>query len=381
MQASSTSFKFIFLTFVCLTGFFVSLSEGVQAQIRAQESGQDLNIPEAHFEHASEQFKAAFKAEFGKEPSEKQISKALAQYKQSLANMPTLLGRSAGRDARLTANLNRSIEEHTGASFIELIDTQRINSIDELKKSVVSTLVKMEQPNGKIDGRKLILDPTVILKLKENTEIVFPEGTFSIDERKLMRIVEMAGQKLPAGLAFVGAGKDKTTLKIGDMGLTRGDVERLCFRNMTIDCQNDGLTDKRQGCLSLKLANVRVVRFDAGHGGCDIFSVRMGLIVHATDTEFVGGLGRSPGNGNVFDCRRILLGHFERCQFTGINYPIFRNLARRTNKVWMDNCRFDREYRGKQHAELKDCEFNVVLPRINWAPSKDTKVEKNFDIT
>jgi len=95
------------------------------------------------------------------------------------------------------------------------------------------------------------------------------------------------------------------------------------------------------------------------------------LIVHATDSEFAGGFGSSPGRGSVFDRCDIFLGYFERCSFSGIEYDLFRSLDRKSS-LWMDKCQFDRKYRANGSVELKDCKSNMKPPAIQWAPQEDT---------
>jgi len=110
------------------------------------------------------------------------------------------------------------------------------------------------------------------------------------------------------------------------------------------------------------------VRFDAGHGGCKSFSINDGIIVHATGCEFVGGHGRSPGHGSIFDSTDVCLGYFERCEFSGIKYDLFRSIKPRKSFLWMDDCKFDREYRANPAVQMKGCKFDFNPPALKWAP-------------
>ena len=220
-----------------------------------------------------------------------------------------------------------------------------------------------------MDGTLLEASSSLITQLNENTEIQFPVGSWSIDMQKLERVLRKANLSFPDSVSFTGQGKSKTTVTISDAEFTSRDLNNLCFRDMTIDCVNDAMLDKRQGSLTLRLDNVRLVRFDAGHGGCRLLRVNDGIIVHAIDTDFVGGFGRSPGNGDIFASSDVFLGHFENCSFRGIKYDLFRSIRSRQSQIWMDNCKFDRAYQPNPCVVLKDCDSNVVFRNVNWAPN------------
>ncbi len=153
------------------------------------------------------------------------------------------------------------------------------------------------------------------LKLSCGTVVRFGEGIHKLDESRLHpdRITAF-----PTDITLVGAGMDLTLLRIGDISL-RSDAVRLSFRNLTLDCENDGLFDMRTGKLICDLENVRVVRFDAGHGGPKVFSAREGCVARAVNCRFEGGYGRSPGAwGSFLLASDPILARFEGCTFDGI---------------------------------------------------------------
>ena len=339
----------------------------------AQKVPVPPKIPQELLDAAKKQFELAYKTANGKAPSAKETTKAMAVYTSAIGRLANDLGTRAGEEAKRMSNMRLGFDALDGPALIDVLTNVRFQSLSDFgfSKSKVVALAKPGMAINQLDGRLLVKDPTLVLKLEDNTEIFFPEGVYTIAEQKMSRILETAGKKFPVGIALVGAGKDKTTLKITDCGFARHDVSHLGFRDTTLDCENDGLFDKRQGSLTLRLSNVRLVRFDAGHGGCRSFSINDGLIVHATDSEFVGGFGRSPSNGDVFDRCDIFLGYFKRCRFSGIDYDLFRSIDR-NSCLWMDGCRFDREYRENDNVELKDCKFDMKPPAIEWAPQNDT---------
>ena len=329
-------------------------------------------LPKKMLAAAKLQFETAYAVEHGKPPSAATTAKAMKTYTAAVNSLATSLGTRAGQEAKRLANMRIGLDKLDGPSLIDVLDNMRFDKLGDFgfSKLRVVELAEPDMAINEMDGKMLVKDPNLVLKLKENTEIIFPAGAYTLDEQKLTMKLAGAKKKFPKGVAFVGSGKDKTTLKITDAGFTRFDVDRLSFRDMTIDCDNDGLFDKRQGSLTLRLSNVRLVRFDAGHGGCRLFSINDGLIVHATDSEFVGGHGRSPGNGDIFDSTDVFLGYFERCAFSGIKNDLFRAIRGRNSVLWMDECKFDHEPRANSSVELKGCKFEFKPPALEWVPQE-----------
>ncbi len=334
------------------------------------------NIPVEMLKLAEKNFEAAYKLEFGEDPPKDVVKKAMATYVRVVTSMPTQLGTREGQEAKRLGSLRKGFANLDGPALLDVLSEMRFDSLIAFgfTKPIVAKLAEPEMPINQFDGRALVKDPSLILDVEDNTEIVFPAGTYTLDERTIGRIISEAGKKFPEGITFVGDSKETTNLKLTNAGFTRRDVNCLGFRDMTIDCSNDGLFDKRQGTLVLRMSNVRLVRFDAGHGGCRLFSINDGLIVHAVDCEFIGGLGRSPGNGSIFDSSKILLGHFERCSFFGINYELFRAIRERSSLLWMDDCKFDRKYADNTSVKLKRCKTDAKVPAIEWSPQEDSKI-------
>ena len=103
----------------------------------------------------------------------------------------------------------------------------------------------------------------------------FPAGIHRLDERRLRG---PRGEPFPTDVTIEGAGMDATLLRLSDISIP-SDVERLTIRDLTLDCENDGLFDLRSGDASLDIAGVRIVRFDASHGGCRIFTGDRGTVL------------------------------------------------------------------------------------------------------
>ena len=177
---------------------------------------------------------------------------------------------------------------------------------------------------------------------------------------------------IPKDVTILGAGRDTTLLQMGDIG-SYEDIERITFRNISLDTQNDGLFDQRRGSLSIHLEAVRIVRFDAGHGGCQIFRTRGGTAVTAVDTEFMGGYGRNPGMARFLDGEPFL-GSFKNCVIELVNMGNLRSLDE--GQVHFEGCHFhleepDPRNWSNSRVSLAGCTYEVI-------PSDASDLKKNL---
>ena len=185
---------------------------------------------------------------------------------------------------------------------------------------------------GAVDGQAFV--ENVKARIDDGAVLTFGPGVYQLGESRLRGRGPKNG--IPKDVTIIGAGRDGTLLQIGDIG-SREDIERITFKNISLDAQNNGLFDQRKGSLSIHLEAVRIVRFDAGHGGCTIFDSRGGTAVTAVNTEFMGGYGRQPGAGEFLDGEPFL-GSFKNCvielaQLGGLN-------SLHQGQVHFDGCRF-----------------------------------------
>jgi len=212
---------------------------------------------------------------------------------------------------------------------------------------------------GFVSGREAELTPGATL--------VFGPGIHVLDARRL----QAENGVIPADVTLVGAGKDATLLRIGDIS-TRGFLERLTLRDMTLDADNDGLFDIRSVTALVDLQRVRIVRFDAGHGGCNTLSASRGAIFRARDVDFVGGYGRSPGNGDLLDGAPIIA-LFQNCRFERIK---MRDLTPGDgSQVRFQDCRFVTEWNPIQPQPglaFERCQYEELEPtEIETLPLSD----------
>lgn len=169
--------------------------------------------------------------------------------------------------------------------------------------------------------------------LTEGITLTFGPGVHTLDARSFR---DATGNHIPRDVTVLGAGRDQTLLQMGDLG-SRSNIERLSFRNITLDAQNDGLFDHRSGSATLNFNNARIIRFDAGHSGCYIFSSRGGAMINATNLELIGGYGSAPGNGGLLRSDPFA-GRFRNCRFELVELRSLQRL--RSGLVSFEGCSF-----------------------------------------
>ncbi|MCB9913788.1 MAG: hypothetical protein H6828_01410 [Planctomycetes bacterium] len=228
----------------------------------------------------------------------------------------------------------------------------------DLDQAAVAAMFAPQRAGGALDGAEFVATPDA--RLEAGTTLRFGPGVHVLDERRLRG---EDGRTLPSDVTIVGAGKDATLLRLGDLG-AQGSLARLAFRDLTLDCDDDGLFDHRSDVSSVRMERVRVVRFDAGHGGCTVFSFNGGAVVHATDCEFLGGYGRAPGRGSLLRPGPPFLMRFERCRFRLIELRFLSSLDADSAAVLV-GCQFellgsDPLGWSNEHVRLEGCSSTPI---------------------
>ena len=313
-------------------------------------------------EKARQAFEDSFKDAYGKKPDERQTTIAMDEFENRVKSIAADLGVVAGKNASQRDALDAAIAQKDALTFVKILAIPNSVRAGEtrLQKSDVKLFLQPSGLQAKVDGQSLVDDITIAEKFDDQVEVVFPAGSFDIDDRWLMNVFADANQAFPTEITFVGSGKTRTRIRMNDIRLGDNDVAMLGFRDLTIDCENDGLFDKRSGSLTLGFSNVKVVRFDGGHAGCSVFSVNEGLFVHAVESDFVGGLGVNPGYGSIFRNCRGLVGHFEKCSFRGIDRGLLEFQNQPNMRLWFDECVLEQSYQNSDVATFSKCKFNAV---------------------
>lgn len=142
----------------------------------------------------------------------------------------------------------------------------------------------------------------------DGSTLTFPAGVFKIqDFGKYWR------NHYPRDMTIRGAGKTATLLVFASDLSAYDVVHNLTFERCTVHANDNYMFDVREPSMSLTLREVRVTGWDMGAGGSCLFGTEA-LALRAIDCDFLGGYGRSPGSGRLFDVRHDgLLARFERC--------------------------------------------------------------------
>lgn len=148
--------------------------------------------------------------------------------------------------------------------------------------------------------------------------------TFALDAGvwRLENVLPADGA-LPPDLTLAGGGVSRTLIFLGGLR-PRGRVERFTLRDCTVFTDNQPLFDCRGELAALTFERVRLIGFDAGLDPSPLVRAR-GLGVQMRDCDLLGGYGRAPGSGSLFDVpSAALLARFERCRFDAVRLGLER---------------------------------------------------------
>ena len=170
--------------------------------------------------------------------------------------------------------------------------------------------------------------------IPDGATLEFPAGSHVLDTRRVFGRVK----HFPRDLLIVGVGMDQTLVRIEEVS-SNDEVTSLTFRDLTLDCNNDYMTDLRsENPATIRLERCRIVGFDMGAGGSVMFAARAGAF-YATDCRFEAGYSRtSAGHGNLFRVRSGLLVRMEHCVFNGPFRSVYDSNASAT--YHFDLCEF-----------------------------------------
>lgn len=245
------------------------------------------------------------------QPSATLVAGAEAQFREGVLALSAMLGERDAAAANEADALAVSLETLDALALLEFARSGEWRPDEEFVGSErFGELLQPRTAGAALSGEAFAENRGATLEA--GAVLRFGPGIHVLDERRL----QAEGGAIPPDITLVGAGKDATLLRIGDIS-TRAFLERLTLLDMTLDAGNDGLFDVRSEGAVIDLQRVRIVRFDAGHGGCDVLSSYQGAVIRARDVDFIGGYGKSPGNGNLLYGKPIVAS-FESCRFERI---------------------------------------------------------------
>ncbi|MEM9381119.1 MAG: hypothetical protein AAGB93_14300 [Planctomycetota bacterium] len=270
---------------------------------------EDEMFSRALLEHHASEFVRGWKTVRSDTPPEPVLTRSEALFRQSALLVSARMGENAAEDRTRSEELERSIADDDGPAMLEAFRRGDWEPDEDFfAGDTLERLTRAATSKASVDGVDFLSNREQ--RLEDGVTLTFGPGVFELDERRLRAADD---DRIPNDLTIVGAGRDATLLQMGDLG-ARGSFERLTFRDITLDAQNDGLFDHRSDGATVSFRRARIVRFDAGHGGCTIFSLNGGVFLDANDLEILGGYGSSPGNGSLLDGRGTIA-RFRNCRF------------------------------------------------------------------
>ncbi|MEM6569515.1 MAG: hypothetical protein AAF957_13965 [Planctomycetota bacterium] len=263
----------------------------------------------ALLEHHASEFARGWSEVRADEPSQAERVEGEADFRRQTLALSASLGQWAAEARTRLEELAVSIEADDGPAMLAAYVRNEWRPDDDLfEGDALERITRAPTSAAAVDGIDFLSNRGE--KLEDGVTLTFGPGVFTLDER---RIRASDGDRIPNDLTIVGVGRNATLLQMGDLG-GRGTFERLTFRDITLDAQNDGLFDHRHDGASVSFQRARIVRFDAAHGGSTIFSFRGGAFIDANDLEIIGGYGRAPGQGDLVR-GGPMIGRFRNCRF------------------------------------------------------------------
>lgn len=332
----------------------------------SRRAADDPLFSDALLAHYREHFQRGWLSARQPGPDAAQVAEGEREFRAAVLAMPAQLGARHADEQNERDALAEALAEGNGIALIAAFASGEYEGDrDELVGEVLDATMEPKHAAGERDGEAFLSGDE---PLTQGVTIRFGAGVFDLDERRLRGEDRST---IPSDVTIVGAGMDSTLLRVGDISI-REHVERLRFRDLTIDAENDGMFDLRTGAAVLDLERVRLVRFDAAHGGCYAFSVREGVALRARNCEIIGGYGRSPGNGNLFRSPATIA-RFEDCRF-----ELIRMRLPYDGEVLFQGCSFrlmgsDPRAKANESTRFVNCSFADPLeqPRDDASLAKD----------
>lgn len=337
-------------------------------------SGDLLEI-EALKNFFHKRFLYAWRNEREEDPEDYDFASAEVRFNDSLNKIPLEIGRSAAERRNNEDELDDAIA--MGGS-IALIDLTRkgayLPDTKDLEWELIDRCTSQRESGLEVNGA--VFSDGDWLPLTPGMTIAFEPGIFSLDETRLRA---EGGYALPTDVAIQGAGMDATMVELGNINV-KGNVERLTLRDLTIDAVNDGLFYLRTGSLIVNLERVRIVRFDAGHGRCDIFRAEGGMLIRANECEFIGGYGEHPGSADLFKGNPILA-RFTRCHFELLRLALHE--MQRTHsrgRISFQDCTFTLLSRDPFTTKIQNVDFpGSLVEKLLPRGTQLNLLQKDFD--
>ncbi|MEM6671974.1 MAG: hypothetical protein AAF726_03970 [Planctomycetota bacterium] len=264
-------------------------------------------------EHAEKGIVQGWKQERSDDPTDEELVEGLDSFQGTTLTLPMAIGM---RLARRRTESERAIEDIARGGLMDLLGRLESGEASGPYFDLVGDRAAFDQSFvAKSTGPALNATTALSQRELQNSEPVvdgstlqFPAGVFALQE-----FGRYWDKRFPRDLTVRGAGKAATLLVLQSDVSADDVVHNLSFERCTVYTNGNYMFDVRDPSMSLTLREVRVTGFDKGSGSSCVFGTEA-LALRAIDCEFLGGYGRSPRSGQLFDVRHDgLLARFERC--------------------------------------------------------------------
>jgi hypothetical protein len=272
----------------------------------------DPRFSRALMEHAAVYIDRGWRSERTDTPREDEVAEGLDTFRAETLELPARIGRDL---AVRRSNLELAQEDaRTGGvlSTLKRLQDGGPGPLTDLvaDRATFDRFFVTETTGSAIDGPSALSSQALSSRkpVPDGTTLSFPAGVHMLQD-----FGTYWREHFPRDLTLRGAGMNATLLVLNSDLSAYDTVRNLTIEHVTLHANDNYMFDVRDPAMSVTLRNARFTGWDMGAGASCLFGTE-GLALRATDCEFLGGYGRSPQHGQLFDVRHNgLLARFERC--------------------------------------------------------------------
>ncbi|MFH1999746.1 MAG: hypothetical protein ABIK28_08700 [Planctomycetota bacterium] len=345
----------------------------VEERAKPEETSEPAPIPEkeesrlfskALIEYFQDRFTQVWNQQRSVPPGPDDLATGEGHFQEAVLALPAKLAELQTESLNKKDSVKQAMAQGGGVHLLEMTEEGLyIPDPDDVEWEIIDHCCDRRVSGDLVDGTRFLADTES--PLETGATLFFPQGVHVLDEGRLRGSDK---KSMPSDIVIKGAGMNATLLQIHDIG-PRDHIERLSIQDLTLDVANDGLFDLKKGSLVIDLNSVRIVCFDAGHGGCDLFSAK-GCLVRAQNSEFIGGYGSSPGAGHLFD-KSPVLARFVNCRFELLDLALKQ--AGKKGRISFQNCVFVNLDQDPMLSSFKNVDYHHCVTESVLAPDTNKR--------
>ena len=275
-------------------------------------AGGDPRFSAALLTYAAQALERGWRMDRRDAPSAEETEEGLTKFREGTLALPLQIGREL---AARRSDLELALEDARTGGVLTTLKRLMEGGEGPLTELVANRALfdqcfVSESSGAAVDGPSVFVPSALSMNkpVPDGTTLSFPAGVHSLPD-----FGTYWREHFPRDLTLRGAGMNATLLVLSSDLSAYDTVRNLTIENVTVHANDNYLFDVREPSMSVTLRNARFTGWDMGAGASCLFGTE-GLALRAVDCEFLGGYGRSPQHGRLFNVSHNgLLARFERC--------------------------------------------------------------------